>query len=100
MSDDDPLLEADDADGEDPASRLPDALALLPAAVVAALFGRTLGTLSNWDRAGVTHPVLIRGRRFYRRSDIEALAAHGTGGRGARAGSPIKYLCHNRDNGT
>jgi DNA-binding transcriptional MerR regulator len=44
---------------------------LLPAAEVARIFGRTLRTLSNWEKAGLLVPVRIRGQRLYRISDVE-----------------------------
>lgn len=46
---------------------------LLSARQVADLFGLTLRTLSNWERAGTLVPLRRRSRRYYRRSDVEAL---------------------------
>jgi len=46
---------------------------LLPAAEVARLFGRTLRTLSNWERAGLLVPIRIRRQRYFRLSEVEAL---------------------------
>jgi phage terminase Nu1 subunit (DNA packaging protein) len=46
---------------------------LLPAAEVARLFGRTLRTLSNWERAGLLAPVRIRRQRYFRLREVEAL---------------------------
>ena len=46
---------------------------LLPAADVARLFGRTLRTLSNWERAGLLIPIRIRRQRYFRLRDLEAL---------------------------
>lgn len=56
---------------------------LLAAPDVAALFGRTLRTLFNWERRGILVPVRMAGRRFYRVADIAAL----TSGSGRAAGS-------------
>jgi len=49
--------------------------ALLSAAEVAAMFGRTPRTLFNWERAGVLMPLRIRRRRYYSVAQIEALLA-------------------------
>ena len=46
---------------------------LLPAADVARLFGRTLRTLSNWERAGLLIPIRIRRQCYFRLRDVEAL---------------------------
>ena len=46
---------------------------LMTAREVADLFGRELRTLSNWEREGLLIPIRIRARRYYRRSDVEAL---------------------------
>ncbi len=46
---------------------------MLAAAEVAAIMGRTLRTLANWERAEVLKPIRIRGRRMYRLSDVETL---------------------------
>ncbi len=46
---------------------------LLPAAEVARLFGRTLRTLSNWERAGLLVPIRIRRQRYFRLREVEAL---------------------------
>jgi DNA-binding transcriptional MerR regulator len=50
---------------------------LLSAREVADLFGRKLRTLSNWENEGHLIPVRIRKRRYYRRSDVEALLGIG-----------------------
>lgn len=58
-------------DGESPAAVhnvLQDRL--LAAAEVALIMGRTLRTLSNWERDGILRPVRIHGRRMYRCSDV------------------------------
>ena len=52
---------------------------LLPAAETARLFGRSLRTLSNWEAAKVLVPIRIRGRRYYRISDIEAFVSEPDG---------------------
>jgi hypothetical protein len=64
----------------------------IPAARFAALVGRDLRTLSNWDEAGITHPEVRRSRRYYATDDIKAVLKLGGGRKGARPGSPIKYL--------
>jgi DNA-binding transcriptional MerR regulator len=46
---------------------------LMTAREVADLFGRKLRTLSNWEREGHLIPIRIRGRRYFRRSDVEAV---------------------------
>lgn len=46
---------------------------LLTAREVADLFRRTLKTISNWERAGLLTAIRLRGRRYFRRSDIEQL---------------------------
>ena len=46
---------------------------LLPAAEVARLFGRTLRTLSNWERAGLLVPIRICRQRYFRLREVEAL---------------------------
>jgi hypothetical protein len=73
---------------------------LIPAAKFAAAVGRGLRTLTNWDLAGVIHPVIKRRRRYYRLADIIALASEETGPLGPRAGSRIKYLISDNDNVT
>jgi predicted site-specific integrase-resolvase len=52
---------------------------LVPAREVARRVGRCLRTLTNWDKAGLLHPVWINGRRSYRRAEIEQLLSKGTG---------------------
>ena len=80
---------------------LPDAgaLGLIPAETFAALVGRSLRTLRNWDRASLTCPVVIKRRRYYRAEDVAAVLSGGDGGPGPRAGSLIKYLTANIDDG-
>jgi len=72
----------------------------ISAAAFAALVGRDLRTLSNWDKAGITHPEIRRSRRYYGAADIEAVLRLGSGRKGAREGSPIKYLPADWDNDT
>jgi len=43
------------------------------ASETAALFGRDVRTLSNWEKAGLLIPVRINRRRFFRVSDIKKL---------------------------
>jgi DNA-binding transcriptional MerR regulator len=45
---------------------------MLPAAAVARMFGCTLRTLYNWDKAKELVAVRHHRRRYYRLSDIEA----------------------------
>lgn len=72
----------------------------IPAAKFAALVGRDLRTLSNWDKAGITHPEVRRSRRYYGADDIAAVLKLGGGRKGPRAGSPIKYLAADWDSDT
>jgi hypothetical protein len=65
---------------------------LIPAGDFAALVGRTLRTLSNWDREGLTHPIMIRRRRYYTVAEAEAIARKDPGAGSARPGSKIKHL--------
>lgn len=51
----------------------PDLSGLLPAAEVARLFGRTLRTLANWERAGLLVPIRLRRQRYYRVAELQAL---------------------------
>lgn len=46
---------------------------LLTAREVADLFRKTLRTLSNWEAAGLLTVIRLRGRRYFRRSEIERL---------------------------
>lgn len=46
---------------------------LLSARDVADLFGRHPRTLTNWEHDGILIPIRLRTRRYYRRSDVEAL---------------------------
>lgn len=64
----------------------------IPAALFAALVGRTLRTLHSWDRSGLTKPQVVNGRRYYSAADVAAVCAQSTGRMGPRAGSKIKYL--------
>jgi hypothetical protein len=75
------------------------ALGLIPAETFAALVGRSLRTLRNWDRAGLTCPVVIKRRRYYRADDVAAVLSGCNGRPGPRAGSLIKYLSANIDDG-
>ncbi len=50
---------------------------LMTAREVADLFGRQLRTLTNWEVEGYLVPIRIRKRRYYRRSDVEALLGTG-----------------------
>lgn len=84
---------------DDSASSPGSVSGLIPAATFAALVGRSLRTLANWDRAGMTGPVMIRGRRYYRAADVAALLAHGDGRKGPREGSMIKYIGPSCDSG-
>jgi hypothetical protein len=72
---------------------------LIPAAAFAALVGRSLRTLRNWDEAGLTQPEMRRSRRYYGADDLAAVLAVGTGRKGPREGSVIKYLTVAWDNG-
>ena len=72
----------------------------IPAAVFAALVGRSLRTLRNWDEAGLTHPEMRGSRRYYGDADLAAVLAPGRGRRGPREGSTIKYLGADWDNGS
>ncbi|MFC7694984.1 MerR family transcriptional regulator [Paeniroseomonas aquatica] len=67
----------------------------IPAAVFAALVGRTLRTLRNWDEAGLTHPEMRNSRRYYGATDLAAVVASGLGRRGPREGSAIRHLSMN-----
>jgi hypothetical protein len=71
----------------------------MTAAVFAALVGRDLSTLRNWDKAGLTHPEMRRSRRYYGADDLAAVLANGTGRKGAREGSLINYMDLRWDNG-
>ena len=71
----------------------------IPAAVFAALVGRSLRTLRNWDEAGLTQPEVRGSRRYYGAADLAAVLAPGRGRRGPREGSIIKYLGVDWDNG-
>jgi hypothetical protein len=64
----------------------------IPAAAFAALVGRSLRTLRNWDEAGLTHPEMRSSRRYYGADDLAAVLALGTGRKGPREGSILKYL--------
>ena len=46
---------------------------LLDARRVAEMFGRTLRTLSNWERSGLLIPVRHAGLRYYHASEVRAL---------------------------
>lgn len=72
----------------------------IPAAVFAALVGRSLRTLRNWDEAGLTQPEMRNSRRYYGAADLAAVLAAGRGRRGPREGSIIKYLTADWDEGT
>jgi DNA-binding transcriptional MerR regulator len=50
---------------------------LMTAPEVARRLRRTLRTLWNWERSGLLVPIRINGRRFYRRSEVEALLGYG-----------------------
>jgi len=52
---------------------LSDLPSILSAPETAALFGRDIRTLSNWEKAGLLIPVRINRRRFFRVSDIKKL---------------------------
>jgi DNA-binding transcriptional MerR regulator len=54
-----------------------DSQALLQARRVADLFGVTPRTLSNWEAAGVLTARVIRGRRYFLRSEVDALIERG-----------------------
>ena len=72
----------------------------IPAVAFAALVGRSLRTLRNWDEAGLTHPEMRNCRRYYGAADLAAVLASGRGRRGPREGSIIKYLGVGWDNGS
>jgi hypothetical protein len=72
----------------------------IPAAKFAALVGRSLRTLRNWDEAGLTHPEIRNSRRYYGAEDLAAVLAPGLGRKGPRVGSRIRYLLENWDSGT
>ena len=46
---------------------------LLTARSVAAMFGRTLRTLSNWESRGLLIPLRHAGLRYYRESEVREL---------------------------
>ena len=46
---------------------------LLTARSVAVTFGRTLRTLSNWERRGLLIPIRHAGLRYYRVSEVREL---------------------------
>ena len=46
---------------------------LLDARSVAETFGRTLRTLSNWERSGLLVPIRHAGLRYYRVSEVREL---------------------------
>lgn len=46
---------------------------LLRAREVAAVFGVTPRTLTNWERTGVLVPIRIRGQRYYPEAAVTAL---------------------------
>lgn len=71
----------------------------IPAAVFAALVGRGLRTLRNWDEAGLTHPEMRGSRRYYDATDLAAVLVPDRGRRGPREGSVIKYMGVDWDNG-
>lgn len=71
----------------------------IPAAAFAALAGRSLRTLRDWDEAGLTRPEVRRSRRYYDASDLAAVRAPGRGRRGPREGSIIKYIEADLDSG-
>ena len=50
---------------------------MLPAKRAAELFGITLRSLSNWERAGVLTPRRIRGRRYYLTTEVQNVAQGG-----------------------
>ena len=51
----------------------PAAERLLDARRVAEIFGRTLRSLSNWERRGLLIPIRHAGLRYYRESEVTAL---------------------------
>jgi hypothetical protein len=71
----------------------------IPAAAFAALVGRSLRTLRNWDEAGLTHPEVRRSRRYYDATDLAAVLASDRGRRGPREGSIVKYMEEDWDSG-
>ena len=72
----------------------------IPAAVFAALVGRGLRTLRNWDKARLTHPEMRNSRRYYGADDLAAVLACGRGRRGPREGSIVRYLGTDWDSGS
>lgn len=72
----------------------------IPAARFAALVGRSLRTLRNWDEAGLTHPERRNFRRYYGADDLAAVLSPGLGRKGPRVGSSIRYLLAKYDTGT
>jgi len=65
--------DGDDRDDDDGPRFKDDGPEILAAPVVAAMFGVCLRTLRNWERRGLLASRLIAGRRYYARSQIEAL---------------------------
>lgn len=63
----------DGRDGNDGMRFGDDGPELLAAPVVAAMFGRGLRTLRNWEGRGLLTSKLIAGRRYYFRSSVLAL---------------------------
>ena len=72
----------------------------IPAAVFAALVGRSLRTLRNWDEAGLTHPEMRNSRRYYGADDLAAVLTSGRSRRGPREGSIVRYLGPDWDGGS
>ena len=68
---------------------------LLPAAMVANLFGVSLRTLRNWEMAHLLAPVRLRGRRYYPASAVRALlqGGHQRYARVASTGSELGDRC-------
>lgn len=71
----------------------------LSAAAVARLFGITVRSLWNWERAGVLVPIRVRKRRFYRRGDVLALLNTSAMPPG-QLPNDMSYLPHNSDIGS
>lgn len=72
----------------------------IPAAAFAALVGRSLRTLRNWDKASLTHPEMRNSRRYYGAADVAAVLSSGKGRKGPRKDSIINYIAADWDNGT
>lgn len=88
----DDLVDLDGHTANAPSVGAHDDADLVSAAQLARLCGRCLRTLADWDKVGATHPVIRRGRRYYRLPEVLLAIANGTPGVNPRPGSIIKQL--------